>query len=68
MEKEQALSEWKIMTRLSGSYAQMTEEQRNALEYVFEASWFKKAIRGTYEQRVDIMNAILFAFYMGVGI
>lgn len=68
MNKENALSDWKNMTRLSGSYNALTDEQRNALERVFKTPWFTKAMRGTYEQRFDIMNAILFAFYKGAEI
>lgn len=68
MNKENALSDWLNMTRLSGSYNALTDEQRNALERVFRMPWFTKTMRGTYEQRFDIMNAILFAFYKGAGI
>lgn len=65
--KDNALTDWLDMTRASGSYNNLTSEQRNALERVFRMPWFNKAVRGTYEQRFDIMNAILFAFYKGVG-
>ena len=68
MHKDVALSEWLDMTRTSGCYNDLTDEQRNTLERVFRMPWFNKAVRGTYEQRFDIMNAILFAFFKGAGI
>lgn len=64
--KTQALEDWENMTALSWSYNALTDEQRAAWEKLKKTQWFRDAVRGTYKQRWDAVNAVYMAFLEGV--
>lgn len=66
LNKAQSLEDWENMTALSWSYNALTDEQRAAWEKLKKTQWFRDAVRGTYKQRWDAVNAIYMAFLEGV--
>lgn len=65
--KEDALFNFKKMIRQSWTYQKLTKEEQDQLEKTFEDTAVKKAIKGTYNQRWETLQAIYHAFLLGVG-
>lgn len=65
--KENALADFKKMMLQSWTYEKLTKEESDQLFKVFEDVRTREALKGTYDQRWDILNAIYHAFLLGVG-
>lgn len=67
-DKAKAIPEWMDMTFRSWTYNALTDEQRAAWEQMIKKQWFRDAVKGTYEQRWDTLQAIYMAFLRGIGL
>ena len=67
-DKAKAIPDWMDMTFQSWTWYALTDEQRAAWDQMVKKRWFRDAVKGTYQQRWDALNAIYFAFLEGVGI
>lgn len=67
-DKEQAMPDWMAMTSQSWTWYTLTDEQRVTWRQMAKKRWFRDAVKGTYQQRWDALNAIYFAFLEGTGI
>ena len=67
-DKAKAIPEWMDMTFRSWTYNALTDEQREKWRELQKKRWFRDAVKGTYQQRWDALNAIYFAFLEGAGL
>lgn len=65
--KEDALVNFKEMIYQSWTYQRLTKEEQEQLEKTFKDVAVKKAIKGTYYQRWETLQAIYHSFLLGVG-
>lgn len=65
-DKTKAIPDWMAMTSQSWTYNALTDEQRARWENFKKTQWFRDAVRGTYKQRWDALQAIYMAFLEGV--
>lgn len=67
-DKTKAIPDWMAMTSQSWTYNALTDEQRVTWARIGQKRWFRDAVKGTYQQRWDALNAIYFAFLEGAGL
>lgn len=65
--KENVLMDFKKMITQSWTYNRLTTEERDRLFKCFESIQTREALKGTYKQRWEILQAIYSAFLLGVG-
>lgn len=67
-DKSKAIADWMAMTSQSWTYNALTDEQRVSWARIGEKRWFRDAVKGTYSQRWNALQAIYMAFLEGTGI
>lgn len=65
--KENVLIDFKKMIKQLWTYDRLTIEERDRLFKCFESIQTKEALKGTYQQRWEILQSIYSAFLLGVG-
>lgn len=60
--KENVLNDYKQMIYKSWTYAKLTKNERQQLEQTFESVTTRNALKGTYTQRWEILQAIYSSF------
>lgn len=65
--KENVLQDFKQMIYNSWTYNKMTIEERKRLEEVFNHIRTVSALKGTYSQRWETLQAIYHTFLLGIG-
>lgn len=66
MEKEEVLSKFWQMTRLSWSFERLTENEQDRLRDVIFSVQTENAVKGNYKQRWAILNSIYHSFLMAL--
>lgn len=61
--KENAKNNWCDMVLKSWTYARLTTDERNRLTNAISRTKFS----GTYRQRCEVLNAVYYAFMLGLG-
>ena len=67
MVKENALDEFIKMTEQSWTFEKMTQQEKKTLYDIFNNIRTEKALKGTYSQRWNILQAIYGAYLNGIG-
>lgn len=67
MDKEKVIENFNNMIIKSWTYEKLTEAQKKQWKNALDTTPIKKAIKGTYKQRWDILNGIYTAFLYGCG-
>lgn len=67
-DKAKAIPDWMDMTFQSWTYSALTDEQREKWRELQKKQWFRDAVRGTYKQRWDVLQAIYMAFLEGADL
>lgn len=67
MDKEKALYNFIETIKKAWTYDRMTEKEKQQLEQVFERLRNSKTLHGNYAQRIQILNAIYYAFLLGLN-
>lgn len=65
--KENALYNYITMTEKSWTFEKMTKEEQKRLYKVFNDIRTSNALKGTYHQRWEILQAIYHAYLIGIG-
>ena len=65
--KENVLNDYIAMIKQSWTYAKMTKEEQKQLQEVFYSVRLENALKGTYKQRWDVLQAVYFGFLSGLG-
>lgn len=65
--KENALQEFYTMILNSWTYNKLTKEEKETLCDIIYSTRTENALKGTYAQRWDTLNALYFAFLSGLG-
>ena len=55
------------MVKKSWTYERMTKAEKEKLQDLFNGERIKDTIKGTYNQRWETLNAIYYAFLIGIG-
>ena len=66
-QKELSLFDFICLIEKSWTYDKLTKEERKQLYLTFNSERTREALKGTYKQRWDILQAIYGAFLAGVG-
>ena len=64
-DKAKAMPDWMDMTFRSWTFNALTDEQREKWRELQKKQWFRDAVKGTYSQRWDVLQAIYSAFLAG---
>lgn len=67
MEKEEVLNQWYDMIKKSWTYEKMTKEEKETLNDLIFSNRTKNCLKGTYNQRWNILQAIYYAYLLGLG-
>lgn len=67
MEKNNVLKDFKEMTVNSWTYKKMTAEEQIRLFTELDSVRLKEALKGTYKQRWNVLQAFYGAFLAGLG-
>lgn len=65
--KEKALDNFIEMTKNSWTYERMTPKEKERLIDMFCDIRTRKALKGTYDHRWDILQALYNAYLQGIG-
>ena len=65
--KENTLQDFYNMILNSWTYNKLTKEESNKFDELMEHTRTQNALKGTYEQRWEILQAIYGAFLYGCG-
>lgn len=63
-DKEQAFSDWFSMIQNSWTWKRLTQGERDKFEQLLD---YHLHLRGTYQQRRELLHDVYFAFLVGVG-
>ena len=55
------------MIKKSWTYDRMTKEEREKIQEILTSGRIKEDIKGTYQQRWQALNALYYAFLIGIG-
>lgn len=66
-EKTKALENFYNMILNSWTYKKLTKEEKNKFDELMEHTRTQEALKGTYKQRWEILQAIYGAFLYGCG-
>lgn len=55
------------MIKQSWTYERMTKEEKEKLTDLLNSNRIKEAVKGTYNRRWETLNAIYYAFLIGLG-
>ena len=66
MEKEKALEKFAEMIGQSWTFAKMTKEEKERLNTLLYSDRTISSLKGTYQQRWAILQALYSAFLMGL--
>ena len=55
------------MIKKSWTYDRMTKEEKEKVQEILTSGRIKEDIKGTYKQRWQALNAIYYAFLIGIG-
>ena len=67
MNKEKALWDFKEMIKKSWTYGKMTSEEKKTWEKVLFSTRTKNSLKGNYNTRWEILQAIYGAYLLGIG-
>lgn len=67
MDNKNAITDFKNMIKQSWTYGKMTISERNAWDSLLEHTRTTDALKGTYKQRFDILNAVYYSYLIGIG-
>lgn len=65
--KENVLNDYKKMIINSWTYQKMTTNERERLQEVFNDIQTREALKGSYKQRWEILQAIYTSYLMGLN-
>lgn len=66
-DKEYVRKDYMEMITKSWTYDRMTSDERKKLGNLFISPQLKNALKGTYKQRWDVLNAMYHSFLIGIG-
>lgn len=66
-QKELSLVDFVGMIEKSWTYDKLTKEEREQFYLTFNSERIREALKGTYIQRWNILQAIYYAFLAGIG-
>ena len=66
-EKEKALNNFIEMIQNSWTYGKMTKEEKDKLLELFNHTITKKALKGSYSKRWEILQAVYYSYLIGIG-
>lgn len=55
------------MIKKAWTYDRMTQEEKEKIKELLTSERIKEDIKGTYKQRYDALNAVYYAFLIGIG-
>lgn len=67
MDKEKVIENFNNMIIQSWTYARLTSAEKDQWKRTLESAPLKAAVKGTYKQRWNILNAVYTAFLYGCG-
>ena len=67
MKKENALNDFIRMIKDSWTYEKMTKEERKRLLELLSHPRTNEILKGNYKQRYENLNAIYYAYLVGLG-
>lgn len=67
MDKENAINNFYEMIRHSWTYGKLTDEEKQQFDKTLKSVQMQEALKGTYQQRWKILQAIYMAFLNGCG-
>ena len=67
MNKENAMYDFNTMIQKSWTYEKMTTEEKKRWIKVLNDIRVDKCLKGTYQQRWDILQAIYMSYLLGIG-
>ena len=65
--KENALTDYIEMIQKSWTYAKLTKDEKESFDLAFHDIRVTNALKGSYRQRWDMLNALYSNFLYGVG-
>ena len=65
--KDNVFTDYLEMIKKSWTYARMTKEEREKIQEILTSGKIKEDIKGTYQQRWQALNALYYAFLIGIG-
>lgn len=65
--KENVFKDHYEMIKNSWTYAKLTNEEKERLNLLVYDNCVRKSIKGTYNQRYEMLNILYRAFLLGVG-
>ena len=65
--KEMVLSDFIVMIRNSWTYDKMTYKEKDRLLEMLDSNRTKDALKGTYNNRWSVLQAIYHAYLIGIG-
>ena len=65
--KDNVFTDYLEMIKKSWTYARMTKEEREKIQEILTSGRIKEDIKGTYQQRWQALNALYYAFLIGIG-
>lgn len=67
MDKENAINNFYEMIRHSWTYDKLTDEEKQQFDKTLKSVQMQEVLKGTYQQRWKILQAIYMAFLNGCG-
>ena len=67
MNRENAVHAFKETIKTSWTYERLTEEEIKRLEHCIDWAEQQNAIKGTYQQRFETLDAIYYTFLVALG-
>ena len=65
--KDDVFIDFLDMIKNSWTYARMTQEEKEKIQEILTSGRIKEDIKGTYKQRYNALNAVYYAFLIGIG-
>lgn len=65
--KEMVLSDFIVMIKNSWTYDKMTYKEKDRLLEMLDSHMTRKALKGTYDNRWSVLQAIYHAYLIGIG-
>lgn len=66
-DKENIVNNYNRMTVESWTYGRMTQEEKDKWNKLLETNRILETLKGTYNQRWEILNSIYYAYLLGIG-
>ena len=66
-DKNNVIDDYNKMIMFSWTYEKMTNDEKNRWNDILNHTRISKCLRGNYDSRWDILNAIYHAYLIGIG-